>query len=194
MVLLLDASGSDDNIIKDNVATVAVTLTEVAGARVGVVVFNDSATVDVPLQYWDDTDQLRENIEGLRYTGNGTNTHIGINTAASILGNEGTRVILLLANGASNDREEAVEAAEAAKRARITIYAAAIGDDITEEELDMLVSYPPEEYRVSIAGFEARHSFITSACLSKHTTLTVYLSQDMGLPYCTYYMHFTIKW
>ena len=119
------------------------------------------------------TNQLRRNIEGIDYIGNVTNTHIGINAAALVLGydieqlnyigsgsntvillgNEGIRVILLLTNGKSNDRSAAEDAAEAAKQVGISIYAGGIGDSVNEDELNSLASYPPEEYRISIEDF-----------------------------------------
>ena len=155
-----------------SVASVAVDLAE-TGIRVGVVVFSNSASVDVPLQQWEDTDLLRSNIEGIFYIDSGTNTHIGINTAASVLGDEGIRVILLLTDGESNNRPAAERAADAAKQAGIRIYTAGIGDSVNEDELNSLASYPPEEYRVSIADFtetalnEELQPLIASTCLSK---------------------------
>ena len=193
-MFLLDSSGSigasNFENMKISTAIVAAVLAE-AGARVGVVVFSGNATVEVPLQYWDNIDALGTldaNIINIDYTEGGTNTHIGINTATSILGNKGTRVILLLADGDSNDRQAAVEAADAAKEAGINIYAAGIGDSISEEELDLLASYPPEDYRVSIADFTREtlevelQSLIASICLSKYAILLHKL-------YCTMYTH-----
>ena len=176
VVFLLDASGSIGfsafTNMKFSVAIAAMNLAE-NGVRVGVVVFSDFASVNVPLQQWEDTDLLRSNIEGIFYTGGGTNTHIGINTAASVLRDEGIRVILLLTDGVSNDPSAAERAADAAKQAGIRIYTAGIGDSVNEDELNSLASYPPEEYRVSIADFtetalnEELQPLIASTCLSK---------------------------
>ena len=193
MVFLLDASGSIGNSDFTNMivttASAGVALAEI-GARVGVVVFNDSATVRVPLQYWENTSQLRANIQGIPYTGGGTNIFIGLNVTASLLGNEGTRVIILLTDGKSPNRDAAEMEAEAAKRAGISIYAAGIGGSISEDELNSLASYPREEYRVYIEDFaeealnEELQSLIASICLSK---LLLYLIHTMGLT--TRYTH-----
>ena len=187
VVFLFDSSGSIGSTsftnMKFSAASAAVALAE-AGARVGVVVFSDSASVDVPLQMWEDPDQLRRSIEGINYVGGGTNTHIGLSTAASVLGNEGTRVILLLTDGQSNDRPAAENAAYAAKQAEIRIYAGGIGDSVNEDELNSLASYPPEEYRVSIADFtetalnEELQLLIASTCLSKQHLLLICIISD----------------
>ena len=179
VVFLLDASGSIGSAAFTtmifSVASAAVTLAE-AGARVGVVVFSSSAFVDVPLQTWEDPDLLRISIEGIRYTSGDTNTHTGIDTAASVLGEEGIRVILLLTDGQSNNRRAAENAADAAKQKGIRIYSGGIGDSVNEDELNSLASYPPEEYRISIEDFtetalnEELQPLIASTCLSKLNT------------------------
>ena len=179
VVFLLDASGSIGSAAFTtmifSVASAAVTLAE-AGTRVGVVVFSDFASVDVPLQIWEDPDLLRISIEGIRYDSGGTNTHNGINTATSVLGEEGIRVILLLTDGQSNNRRAAENAADAAKQKGIRIYSGGIGDSVNEDELNSLASYPPEEYRISIEDFtetalnEELQPLIASTCLSKHNT------------------------
>ena len=194
VVFLVDASDSIGSSaftnVKTSVASAATTLAQ-NGARVGVVIFSDSASVDVPLQKWGDTSNYREilkkftilvamlliltlaaalvlgyDIELLHYIGSGSNT---------LLGNEGIRVIFLLTNGKSNDRSAAEDAAEAAKQVGISIYAGGIGDNVNEDELNSLASYPPEEYRISIEDFtetalnEGLQSLIDSTCLSKQT-------------------------
>jgi hypothetical protein len=90
---------------------------------------------------------------------------------ASLLGNEGTRVIVLLTDGESPNKIAAQMEAEAAKQAGISIYAAGIGGSISEDELNGLASFPPAEYRVYIKDFaeealnEELQSLIASICL-----------------------------
>ena len=153
-----------------SVASVAMNLAE-TGIRVGVVVFCGGAFVDVPLQQWKDTDLLRRYIEGVSYYRGSTNTFFGIHTAASVLGDEGIRIILLLSDGNSDSTRRAIRAADAAKQAGIRIYTAGIGDSVNEDELNSLASYPLEEYRVSIADYipfnEEPQPLVASTCLSK---------------------------
>ena len=196
VVFLLDASRSIGRVAFTNmifsVASVAVTLAE-TGIRVGVVVFSDFASVDVPLQQWEDTNLLRSNIEGISYIRGSTNTPIGINTAASVLGDEGIRIILLLTDGESNSRRAAERAADAAKQAGIRIYTAGIGNSVSEDELNSLASYPLEEYRVSIADFtetalnEELQPLIASTCLSKKQWSLVYNTYTVS--YTCIYMY-----
>ena len=145
------------------------------GARVGVVVFSITANVAVPLQKWENATQLRTNIENIWYDdGGSTNTAAGISTTTSVLGSEGTRIILLFTDGQSDSQQDAENAANAAKQAGISIYAGGIGSSVSEEELNNLVSYPPGDYRVSVADFSAStfnqqiQPLITSSCLSKN--------------------------
>ena len=176
VVFLLDASGSIGNVsftnMKTSVASAAAVLAE-NGARVGVVIFSERATVDVPLQRWEDVDLLRIDIESIFYANRSTNTHTGISTAASLLGFQGTRIIILLTDGQSSDRQAAELAANAAKADGIRIYAGGIGDSVSEDELNSLASFPPEDFRVSIADFtetaldEVLQPLIDSACLSE---------------------------
>ena len=179
VVFLLDASGSigdvNFDIMKNSTASAAVNLA-MNGARVGVVVFSSASNIAIPLQKWENTAQLRTNIENIVYIRGSTNTAAGISTTTSILGSEGTRIILLFTDGQSDSQQDAENAANAAKQAGISIYAGGIGSSVSEEELNNVVSYPPGDYRVSVAGFSAAtfvqeiQPLIASSCLSKNIT------------------------
>ena len=180
IVFLLDASGSIGDkhfdIMKTSTASVAVNLA-MNGARVGVVVFSTTAGVVVPLQKWENTTELRTNIENIGYVAGGTNTAVGISTTTSVLGSEGTRIILLFTDGQSESQQNAENAANTAKDSGISIYAGGIGSSVSEEELNNLVSYPPGDYRVSVADFTAStfvqeiQPLIASSCLSKNNKI-----------------------
>ena len=192
IVFLLSASDTIDDSdfanVKFATANAAVFLTEI-GARVGVVVFSDNATVQVPLQYWESTGQLYEIIQEIPYIGGVTNTHIGLNVTASLLGNEGTRVIVLVTGDMSHNVLAAQREAEAAKQAGISIYVAGIGNSVNENELNSLASYPPEDYRVSTTNLtvtalnEEVQSLIASTCLSKPLYFTFVSDSYHGVDY-----------
>ena len=180
IVFLLDASASIGSsnfaTMKTSAASAAVTFAT-TGARVGVVVFGSSASVVVPLQEWENTAQLHTDIENIGYSGGDTATAEGIETSASALGSEGMRIIILFTDGESNNWEAAENAANTAKQEGISIYAGGIGDSVNEDELNSLVSNPPEDYRVSIENFNADtfnqevRPLIASTCLSKNNTI-----------------------
>ena len=198
VVFLLDAStsigSSDFENMKISVASSAVNLAA-TGARVGVVVFSTRVTVDVPLQKWEDLEQLRSSIEEIRYASGFTKTHLGIKKAASILGSEGTRIIILLTDGDASNKPAAYNAADAAKRQGIRIYAGGIGDSVSEDELNSWASNPPEDYRVSIADFtetaldDELQPLVDSTCLSKNQTILVQIIRVYMYNYATSYMH-----
>ena len=83
----------------------------------------------------------------------------------------------MFTDGQSNSRQDAENAANAAKQAGISIYAGGIGSGVSEEELNNLVSYPPGDYRVFVAGFSATtfvqeiQPLIASSCLSKNNKI-----------------------
>ena len=178
IMFLLDASGSIGNsnfaIMRTVTADAAVTFA-MMGARVGVVRFSSTAqtAVVVPLQEWQNTAQLRTNIEAIAFSGGGTDTGTGITTAAAALGSEGIRIIILFTDGQANSRQAAINAADAAKLDGISIYAGGIGTGVVEEELNSLASDPPEDFRVSVAGFsvdafnEEIAPLIRATCLSE---------------------------
>ena len=181
IVFLLDASGSigDENfdIMKNFTASAAVNFA-MNGARVGVVVFSINADVAVPLQKWENATQLHTNIGNIWYDdGGSTNTAVGISTTTSVLGSKGTRIILLFTDGQSDSQQYAENAANAATQAGISIYAGGIGSSVSEEELNNLVSYPPGDYRVSVADFngitfvQEIQPLIASSCLSKNNNI-----------------------
>ena len=176
IMFLLDASGSigsSNFAIMRTVTADAAVLFAMMGARVGVVRFSSGASVVVPLQEWQNTAQLRINIEAIAFTGGSTNTAAGITTAASALGSEGIRIIILFTDGLSNNPVAAINAADAAKQTGISIYAGGIGTGVSEEELNNLASDPPEDFRVSVAGFsvdafnEEIAPLIRATCLSE---------------------------
>ena len=156
IMFVLDSSGSVTApffAIMTSVTASAAVAFAMMGARVGVVRFSTSASVVVPLQEWQNTAQLRANIENIDYVSGRTNTAAGITTAASALGSEGIRIIILFADGVSNEGPPPEGAADAAKQAGISIYAGGIGTRVDEDELNNLASDPPEDFRVSVADF-----------------------------------------
>ena len=177
-MFLLDASGSigsSNFAIMRTVTADAAVAFAMMGARVGVVRFSSGAqtSVVVPLQEGQNTAQLRANIDAIVYSGGSTDTATGITTAASALGSEGIRIIILFTDGMSNNPVAAINAADAAKQTGISIYAGGIGNSVSENELNSLASDPPEDFRVSVAGFsvdafnEEIAPLIRATCLSE---------------------------
>lgn len=189
--------------MKSSVANVAVKLAKNGRTPLGVIRFCNRTEMVVRLKQWEDTNSLNTEIRNIRYTeGIGTHIHEGINNAATALGSEGNRIILLFTDGQASDKTLAKNAADAAKRAGISIYAVGIGTDVNERELDELASSPPKRYRESIENFSEQAfglvmgSLTASTCLSKHcryiSIVSICITLDVKLTHFTSNMDHTM--
>ena len=152
VVFLLDTSGNDESnlhnydSVQNLLAEVALNLT-MNQVQVGVVSFSSKSSVDVNLQLWkNDPDTLKTLIHGVHYVERNTNTHLAIDSAASELGSEGNRIIVLFSDGEATDPEAARDAANKAKKAGILIHSVGIGKEMNFGELKSLSSFSPRNY------------------------------------------------
>jgi Mg-chelatase subunit ChlD len=120
-----------------------------AGDRVGLVVFNEAVTVDLPPTR--DTATLQSALITIEASP-GTCIPCGVEVGLLRLVEVGaqdpeglrSRALLLLTDGQSNVRpiEEAVTMANAAKSDRLQIFAVGLGRDVPADELRQIVSRP----------------------------------------------------
>ena len=174
VVFALDPIGATSAEFDTTASYVAFQAADLAsnGIRVGVVCVGSSASVVMPLQVWQNTSDLYLDISNIDCTTEGehSSTSEGLNTAASLLGSEGSRNVILFTPGLC-DTEEAEAAANSTKEAGVNIYVVGIGDMVSNEDIDRLASYPPEDYGLSIANYSseafAEIPLTTSIYLSK---------------------------
>lgn len=117
--------------------------------RVGVIRYSNQADIVFNIAGSDQRENLISAIENLEYIGGRTGTDLGIHRAISLFtkGKDVQRIVLVMTDGKSNDLLSSISAAESAKREyNVQLYCVAIGKDINEKELKMLVSKPSSEY------------------------------------------------
>jgi von Willebrand factor type A domain len=109
----------------------------------GVVQFSDGANSEIGLG--SNVAAITQTLTTMAKMDGGTDTAAGITTAQSMLsaGRTGApNVMIVLTDGASNDRPATLAAASAAKAAGTTVIAVGIGSGISREELDLMASNP----------------------------------------------------
>ena len=139
----------------------------VNGIGVGIVRVSGNVSVVTPLQVWENDTQLWNSITDIDYAEGSSPTHEGISIAASLLGSEGTRNLILFPAGIT-DSQGTVNATIAAKEAGINVYVVGIGESVSEEEVYSLASYPPEEYGVSISDYNALEDILQPLIVSTY--------------------------
>ena len=153
LVFVLDASGSigpsNFQLIREFVANIS-TILDIGpdNSQVGVIVFRSSASVQFHLNTYSDMDDLLSAIAALPYTGGGTNTAAALNLVLTqgFLGARPTsqgvpRVVMVVTDGLSNDRNATAAAAQALHATGLTVFAAGIGG-ADMEELNAIASSP----------------------------------------------------
>ena len=139
----------------------------VNGIGVGIVRVSGNVSVVTPLQVWENDTQLWNIITDIDYAEGSSPTHEGISIAASLLGSEGTRNLILFTPGIT-DSQGTVNATIEAKEAGINVYVVGIGESVSEEEVYSLASYPPEEYGVSISDYNALEDILQPLIVSTY--------------------------
>ncbi len=126
-----------------------------AGDQAGLVVFNETVTVDVPVTA--DRAILEAALANIR-TAPGTCIPCSVEVGLRQLDDAGadrtrTRVMVLLTDGQSNLRpiEDAIAETDAAKRDGVEIFAVGLGTTVAEAALLQMVSRPEYFYRTSDA-------------------------------------------
>ena len=154
VVYVIDPSGATSTDFTNMVSYIADTAVSLAanGIRVGTVCAGYGIGVVTPLQVWQNATELYGSITGMDCTAGISATHDGILTAASLLGTESSRNIVLFTPGVS-DLEGTVNATNATKAAGINVYVVGIGDSISDGIIASLASYPPVDYASSVADY-----------------------------------------
>lgn len=140
VVLIIDISGSTGDISGDKVKLgvekgLAVQVLDdlATGDFIGVVAFNNAPHTVVPFAQYAQMSDARDAIEGLRYGGT---THLSPALAAAheLLRNfDGGRNVILISDGAVDDRDDSLKTARSMSDDGITIYAIGVGGDTDAE-------------------------------------------------------------
>lgn len=127
--------------------------------RVGIVLYSDTATVQVYLNSFNDKSEILQFIKILPYRGGGTNTGAALKFAkenvflkerGSRMGQGVQQVAVVITDGESQD----VVATEAAdlRRHGVTVYAVGI-QNANMNELVQMASYPPKKHVFNVDSF-----------------------------------------
>ncbi|XP_043919303.1 collagen alpha-1(XXI) chain [Protopterus annectens] len=119
--------------------------------QVGVIQYSDDPLLEIPLGEHDSTDALIEKMESIVYYGGNTRTGIAITFAVNSMFEKSTRagngiakIAVVLTDGKSQD--EVKDAAEEARRNKITLFAIGVGSEVEHNELRTIANKPSSTY------------------------------------------------
>ena len=187
IVFVLDASGSigSSNFVtmKDFVNRI-ISNFEIGAdkTRVGVIRYDSSACIVIPLGSINDASQLNNSITNISYTGYLTATHLALNLLGTTFGNARTsqgvpRVAIVFTDGQSSSPNLTIQAAQAVHSTGIVVYSFGIGDGVNNNELKAIASSPSNVF--VIANFSASQfaaklvPLQISACTSKYIIYSI---------------------
>ena len=184
---MLDASGSigSGNFItmKDFIKKVVSNFEIRADkTRVGVIRYDSSASIVIPLGSINDASKLNNSITNIVYTNGGTATHLALKLLDTAFSNARTsqgvpRVAIVFTDGQSNSPSLTKQAAQAVHSTGIVVYSFGIGGGVNEEELNDIASSSSNVFLISDFSpgqFAAKLLPLqTSACTSKHIIYSI---------------------
>ena len=150
-------------------------------SHVGVIVYSDSASVPIHLNFtlMNNTLILNE-VAGISYIGGGTNTADGITacvqqfiTTARPKSSGIPRIAIFVTDGQSNSPPDTIAAAQSVHSANILSYAVGIGN-VDTEELNAIASDPASQYIRMLSTFNIeelqalQEALNNEACTGKH--------------------------
>ncbi|XP_074982578.1 collagen alpha-1(XXI) chain isoform X2 [Caretta caretta] len=116
--------------------------------QVGVVQYSDYPVLEIPLGTHDSTENLIGEMESIQYLGGNTRTGRAIQFAIDHLFAKSsrflTKIAVVLTDGKSQD--EVKDAAAAARKNKITLFAIGVGSEIEEDELRAIANKPSSTY------------------------------------------------
>nr|XP_006000396.1 PREDICTED: collagen alpha-1(XXI) chain [Latimeria chalumnae] len=119
--------------------------------QVGVIQYSDNPLLEIPLGLHTSNEELIKGMEAIEYLGGNTRTGKAIEFAAAKMfasssrtGFDITKIAVVLTDGKSQD--EVKDAAEDARKNRITLFAIGIGSEIEESELKAIANKPSSTY------------------------------------------------
>ena len=160
----MDSSGSigssNFDIMKDFVADVILSLNPTNGSKIGVIRFNSSPQIVIPLASNHNLSNLTAQVQAIGYTGGNTATDTALNLMVTQLANasasaeDAVPIGILLTDGQSNQPLQTLEAAARVHAAGISMYTFGIGN-ANQDELRAIASSPFNEYSFFISSFNA---------------------------------------
>ncbi|KAL4640905.1 collagen alpha-1(XXI) chain-like [Arapaima gigas] len=128
--------------------------------QVGVIQYSDNPHLHIPLGRHDSSEELIAAMESIEYMGGNTRTGAAIQFASERLfatsarGPNGVaKIAIVLTDGKSQD--EVMEAAEAARKKGIILFAIGVGSETEEGELRMIANKPPSTYVFYVEDYKA---------------------------------------
>uniref|UniRef100_A0A8D0GKZ4 Collagen alpha-1(XXI) chain n=1 Tax=Sphenodon punctatus TaxID=8508 RepID=A0A8D0GKZ4_SPHPU len=116
--------------------------------QVGVVQYSDYPVLEIPLGTHDSNENLVGEMESIQYLGGNTRTGKAIQFAIDHLFAKSprflTKIAVVLTDGKSQD--EVKDAAEEARKNKITLFAIGVGSETEEEELRAIANKPSSTY------------------------------------------------
>ena len=150
IVIILDASGS---IGSSNFRLMKIYITNMLAAfnigpddiRVGVIRYSSSASIVIPLGFYNSYFQLSSAINNIQYTEGYTYTNLALNLLSTAFANarvdEGVpRVAIVFTDGQSSSPTATAQAAQRVHNAGIFVYSFGIGSGISATELNTIAS------------------------------------------------------
>ncbi|XP_064616192.1 uncharacterized protein LOC135480311 [Liolophura sinensis] len=169
-VFILDSSGSvnvrDFEKEKDFVIN-WITAFDIGPTATQLAVISYSTAVDVQfdLNTYHTSRELITHVKAIRYIGRGTNTAEAIDVAVnrSLSAKYGARksaahAAILVTDGRSNDPTATVNAAERARKMKITMFAVGVGNNIDQSELNDVATDPDCTHVFLVEGFSNMES------------------------------------
>ncbi|GAA6101611.1 collagen alpha-1(XXI) chain isoform X1 [Tachysurus ichikawai] len=165
LVFILDGSWSVDDTNFEIVKRWLVNITTSFNigqkfTQVGVVQYSDEPVLHIPLGKHYSTKDLIKAMESIEYMGGNTNTGKAIKFANEKLfalsergPNGASKIAVVLTDGKSQDA--VIEAAEAARKKGIILFAIGVGSETEETELRTIANKPPSTYVFYVEDYKA---------------------------------------
>ena len=184
---MLDASGSigSSNFVamKDFVRRI-VSNFEIGAdkTRVGVIRYDSSASIVIPLGSINNASQLNNSITNVNYTDGGTATHLALNLLDTAFSNARTsqgvpQVAVAFTDGKSNSPSLTIQAAQAVHSTGIVVYSFGIGSGVNINELNAIASSSSNVFVISnFSSSQFATKLLplqTSTCTSKHIIYSI---------------------
>nr|XP_033794994.1 collagen alpha-1(XXI) chain-like [Geotrypetes seraphini] len=116
--------------------------------QVGIIQYSDHPTLEIPLGSYDSSDDLLRRMELIEYLGGNTRTGNAIKFAVEHVFARAlrplTKTAIVLTDGKSQD--EVKDAAEEARKNKVTLFAIGVGSEIEEGELRAIANKPSSTY------------------------------------------------
>ena len=184
---MLDASGSigSSNFVamKDFVRRIVSNFENGADkTRVGVIRYDSSASIVIPLGSINNASQLNNSITNVNYRG-GTATHLGLDLLNTTFSNARTsqgvpRVAIFFTEGEPNSLFLTIQAAQAVHSTGIVVYSFGIGSGVhinvlnaiasSSSNVFVISSFSPSQFANKLLPLQ------TTICTSKHVIYSIY--------------------